>query len=166
MARQKLLKVYGRVPHSLGRIFIPIRSNSFLNCSGDRPLPEESRRRGGEIWRHVEQSSPCLQQQSERKVWGGPQEGDQKAAATARPNQDLDRFGWNQRQIRSLRETEAYRGGKYFIRSFLQHHSSVKMLHPKVLKTRLEFFFSTMYSVRMKRCQNSRNVTIIAHFLF
>ena len=78
--RQKLINMTSFFSVSL-KIFLPNFLNSFTCLtfflfSGNWPLPQKSRWRRRQIWRDLAKSAPCFQQQSKRKIWGGPQERD------------------------------------------------------------------------------------------
>ena len=49
---------------------------TFFSSSGNWPLPQKSRWRRRQIWWDLAKSASCFQQQSKRKIWGGPQERD------------------------------------------------------------------------------------------
>ena len=56
--------------------------------------------------------SQRLEREPERKVRGRSEEGDQEAAKVERSDQNMDRVGQHQRQIRASREEETHRTGK------------------------------------------------------
>ena len=58
------------------------------------------------------ESPQRLQLEPEGEVRRGPEERDQEAAAATRPDQDMDRVGGDQGQVRPHGQTKAHRNGK------------------------------------------------------
>ena len=68
----------------------------------------------------MDKGTQCIEYQSEREVRRGSEKGDQETPTAARPNQNVDRFSRNQRQISSHGQTKADRDGKISVRTILK----------------------------------------------
>ena len=75
-------------------------------------MPEEGGGGGREVRGELPEGAECLEPEPEGEVRGGPQEGDQEAAAAERPDQDVDRVGRHQRQDGPHGEEEVHRVGE------------------------------------------------------
>lgn len=75
-------------------------------------MPEEGGGRSRQVRGELPEGAECDEPEPEGEVRGGPQEGDQEAAAAERPDQDMDRLGRHQRQDCPHREEEVHRVGE------------------------------------------------------